>query len=163
MIALNIGCGNHKIEFEGYDTKSVDIRPEVQPDVVADLNALPFEKNSIDLIYSSHVLEHVGRTELYQVFRHWRSLLTENGRLITIIPDLTVAAIELLSGTTNPSTWDILFGAQNYKENFHKSGFTAPALQAFLEKYGFKVISIICANREIHCEAIKCGEFNDKY
>lgn len=157
-IALNLGCGETKIQFEGYKTFNVDIRKnkEVNPDIVCSIiDKLPFKDESVDLIFSSHVFEHIGRNEIYDVLKEWRRILKINGIMTMIVPDLEIAAIELLSGTTIPATWDILYGAQNYAENFHKSGYTNIALKALIEKYGFKTTSIECKNREIHCRAIR--------
>lgn len=161
-VALDVGCGERKIEIEGYTVKRVDIRPDVNPDIISNGLKIPLDEESVDMIFSSHFLEHIGRLELYELFKHWRKLLKARGKLYIIVPDLEVAAIELLSGQTHPATWDILYGAQNYLENFHKSGFTKNSLIAFLEKYGFEVETIKCENREIVCEAIKSEvEFDD--
>lgn len=155
-IALNLGCGEIKIQFEDYKTCNIDIRKDVNPDIVCSIiEELPFKNEEVDLIFSSHVFEHIGRNEIYNTLREWRRILKVDGIMIIIVPDLEVAAIELLSGTTIPATWDILYGAQNYTENFHKSGYTKTALMALVEKYGFRIKSIECRNREIHCHAIR--------
>jgi predicted SAM-dependent methyltransferase len=157
-IALDIGCGERKVAFEGYKVMTVDVRPEINPDYVADAKSLPLDDESIDLIYSSHVLEHFGRNDVGEVIKHWRKKLKVGGILYTIVPDLSVAAIELLSGRTNPATWDILYGAQNYEQNFHKCGFTAPTLEAFLIHYGFEITKTETKDRQVFMEAKK----NDK-
>jgi len=113
-IALDLGCGQRKIEIDGYKIVRVDIREEVHPDLVADVRQLPYEPESIDLIYASHLLEHFGRNELLGVMKHWRSILKTSGILYLVVPDLTIAAIEVLSGRTHPATWDILYGAQSH-------------------------------------------------
>jgi len=153
--ALNIGCGNEVFTIEGYKVINVDIRKEVNPDIVANAKNIPVEKNSIDLIYSSHLLEHISRLEIYDVLKHWWQLLKDGGKLYIIVPDLEVAAIEVLTCKTNPATWDIIYGAQNYEENFHKCGFTKTSLMALLEKYGFSIEEAKCQNREIHVKAKK--------
>lgn len=160
-IALNVGFGGRKIEIDGYEVKNLDIRNNIGADIICDGKKLPYPPDSIDLIYSSHFLEHIGRLELYELMQNWREVLKTGGKLITIVPDLEVACIEVLSGTTNPATFDILWGAQNYQENLHKSGFNKNGLIAFLKKYGFEIENIACINREIHCEAIKSKDFYD--
>lgn len=156
--ALNLGFGGKKISIKNYDVINIDIRKEVNPDLVADVKKLPFPQDSIDLIHASHLLEHIGRHEIYHLLKHWRDILKKDGILHLIVPDLTVAAIELLSGTTWPATWDILYGAQSNPFDFHYSGFTAPSLEALLKKYGFEIKSLENKNREIHCEAVKSNE-----
>lgn len=160
--ALNVGFGGRKVEIEGYDTiVNLDIRNNVGADVVCDGKKLPYPPESVDLIFSSHFLEHIARLELYELMQNWRSVLKPKGKLLIIVPDIEVACIEVLSGMTNPATFDILWGAQNYPENFHKSGFNKNGLIAFLKKYGFEIKKIACINREIHCEAVKSDDFYD--
>lgn len=69
---LNLGCGEHK--KEGY--VNVDWSPLNNPDVVQDLNSIPysFEDNSVDLIEAFHVLEHLDKpfavmTELHRILK----------------------------------------------------------------------------------------------
>ncbi|MFC4860144.1 methyltransferase domain-containing protein [Pseudomonas sp. MAHUQ-62] len=69
---IDLGCGKRKQEgFIG-----VDRFPMPDVDVVADIDEqLPFEDNSIDLLFSSHSLEHVRdlmatMREIYRVCRH---------------------------------------------------------------------------------------------
>ena len=79
---INIGCGVHPIG--GYI--NLDIAKEVNPDVVVDIKkgGLPFPDNSIDLIYSSHCLEHIRpqywnfiMQELARVGRHRTKLILD--------------------------------------------------------------------------------------
>ena len=157
-LALNIGCGLVHHDFIGYKTFNVDVRTEAGPDIVADVLSLPFDPESIDLIYNKEVMEHLSRNDVITALKHWRSLLKPGGKLITIVPDLEVAAIELLSGNTTGATWDILYGAQNYPENFHKHGHTNKSLKAMLEKFGFDIESVECKDRLITCISYKSEE-----
>lgn len=74
---LNIGCGHNKID--GY--LNVDISPECQPDLVCDLEVLPWIwlENSVDAVRFHHSLEHLGQQsrvflgimkELYRVCKN---------------------------------------------------------------------------------------------
>lgn len=55
---LNLGCGHKKIE----GALNVDEDPSVNPDLVYDLNKIPFEfakDNQYNTIYMFHILEHL--------------------------------------------------------------------------------------------------------
>jgi predicted SAM-dependent methyltransferase len=61
MIKLHLGCGYKHIK--GFI--NVDVRELVGVDLVDDIRKLnSFKNESIDLIYASHVLEHIGRREI---------------------------------------------------------------------------------------------------
>lgn len=156
-LALDIGCGERKATAEGYDIKTLDIRAEVKPDFIAPIDKIPCPDESFDMIHSSHVLEHVKRSDIYKTIREWRRVLKTGGELRLIVPDLEVAAIELLSCQTNPATFDILWGAQNYETNCHYSGYTRYILEAMIKKYGFEVKNIKCEDRQIFMTAEKIG------
>jgi predicted SAM-dependent methyltransferase len=74
---LNLGCGHNKVA--GFT--NVDMFPESKPDLVCDLEALPWpwEDNSVDEVLFNHSLEHMGQDsriflgimkELYRVSKN---------------------------------------------------------------------------------------------
>jgi ubiquinone/menaquinone biosynthesis C-methylase UbiE len=137
---LNLGCGNTK--FPGF--VNVDIRKEVFPDVLDDVKTLStFEKNSADLIYACHVLEHFGRKEYLQVLKRWFDVLKPNGVLRLSVPDLE-KVFELYNNKkySLKELMGFLYGGQNYKENFHYVGFDFITLKEDLEFLGFKSVDL---------------------
>jgi predicted SAM-dependent methyltransferase len=56
-LKVNLGCGNKKIE--GF--LNIDVNPDFRPDMVLDLNILPypFASNSVDHILAAQILEHL--------------------------------------------------------------------------------------------------------
>ena len=100
MKELIIGCGKQKgkklfsqDKTEDYnDPTTLDINPEVEPDVVHDLEVLPlpFKDDSFDEIHAYDVLEHTGQQGDYKFFfdqfsEFWR-ILKPNGILCAKVP-----------------------------------------------------------------------------
>ena len=81
-VAIELGCGNSK----KMDVIGIDLLPLPSVDVVADFEkGLPFiDNNSVDIIYSDHLLEHIENFELLitDIFR----ILKENGKLVIRVP-----------------------------------------------------------------------------
>lgn len=72
---LNLGCGFEKKT----DYINVDISKEVNPDIVANVEKLPFKDNSTDEVFCKYVIEHLDNpiTFLEECFR----VLKNNGTL----------------------------------------------------------------------------------
>lgn len=79
---VNLGCAGYPIE--GYT--NVDWLSSLKPDVVHDLNVLPypFEESSLDEVYASHVLEHLDRP--FNVMKEIHRILKPGGKLILKVP-----------------------------------------------------------------------------
>ena len=102
MKQLLIGCGRNKqkkvsLQKDGPDWDeliTLDINPAVNPDIVWDLNKLPypFDDDTFDEIHAYEVLEHLGALGDYKSFlaqfqELWR-ILKPNGVLIGSAPAL---------------------------------------------------------------------------
>lgn len=97
---LLIGCGSDrrkKVTFEGIPKEwesltTLDIDPGVKPDVVWDLDSLPypFEDNSFDEIHATEVLEHCGTQGdwkfFFAQFGEFYRILKPNGYLVATVP-----------------------------------------------------------------------------
>ena len=82
--SLEIGPGNKRIE--GFET--LDIVPKSSVDYVCDCaKRLPFENGSFDIVYSSHVLEHIPWYRVEKVLREWVRILKPGGYLELWVPD----------------------------------------------------------------------------
>lgn len=82
-VVIELGCGNHKKDISSIGIDFVDSEAV---DIIADINkGLGFlPDNSVDIIYSSHFLEHLGdvgyiMTEIYRV-------LKKGGKKIGLVP-----------------------------------------------------------------------------
>ncbi|MGZ8507251.1 MAG: class I SAM-dependent methyltransferase [Bacteroidia bacterium] len=74
---LKIEIGSGKKPRIGY--KTCDIRELPGVDYVCSADALPFENNSVDEIFSRHVVEHFTLKEFLNVLKEWNRVLKPNG------------------------------------------------------------------------------------
>jgi len=111
-IKLNLGCGNDL--REGYI--NCDVREIKGVNLCFDLeeHALPFQDGIISEIVLRDALEHIN-------WRKTEWLLNECAKKVILNPDFKYGE---LSGFKAISYW--VYGALDYKENLHKSGFTIP-------------------------------------
>jgi SAM-dependent methyltransferase len=148
-VALDLGCGETRHEFPGYDvTLRCDARPEVEPDYLVDVRHLPFPDGFAAHVFSSHCLEHFGRWEAADVLKEWARVLKPGGTMRLIVPDVTWAARRILEkGYADGDAMNVLYGAQEAhgyarELNSHHVGFTPLSLQALAEECGLEVISL---------------------
>jgi SAM-dependent methyltransferase len=80
---LNLGCGVHRLP--GFT--NIDVSGYCDPDVIANVLELPYEKNSASIIYAGHLIEHLEPSELYGAIKHWFDILKPGGKLYLTFPD----------------------------------------------------------------------------
>lgn len=81
---LNLGCGEHV--HPAYINVDIQEAPHVH--FVQPVDQLGhFESNSVDMIYSSHCLEHFGIRETSRVLTEWYRVLKPGGLLTLSVPD----------------------------------------------------------------------------
>jgi prepilin-type processing-associated H-X9-DG protein len=87
-VFLNLGCGAKYLE--GFI--NVDGNLFCKKDMWLDLrNHLPFDNESVDGIYCSHVLEHFYPTELRGVLQECHRVLKQGGGIRILVPSLEKA------------------------------------------------------------------------
>lgn len=132
---LHLGCGNKRIE--GFI--NIDVRELEGVDVVDDITKLTsIEESSVDLIYVSHVLEHIGRNEYIDVLKRWYSILKKEGVLRIAVPDFEAVTEHYNENKNIKALRGFLYGGQNYKENYHYCAWDFKCLKEDLESVGFK-------------------------
>jgi hypothetical protein len=144
-LRLNLGAGH--ITFDDY--VNVDLREMPGIDVVAPLDALPFEPNSVTEIFSSHVLEHFAELELRRkLLPYWFSLLRRGGTFRAIVPDVEAMTTAYAKGEIDFATLRaVLYGGQEYELDFHFTGFTPDSLSALLTESGFDDVEVLAKGR----------------
>lgn len=85
MKCLNLGCG---LRFHP-DWTNLDLSPADESITFCDFRkGLPFPEATFDVVYHSHVLEHIPRTEVSEFLRECWRVLKIGGILRVVTPDL---------------------------------------------------------------------------
>lgn len=132
---LNIGCFNKKI----HGFINVDIREDVNPDIVDDGFKLnKFENNSVDLIYCSHMFEHLDFNEADKAVRRWYEVLKKDGVLRLAVPDMDAVFAHYFYWKNLKVLRSALWGSQRHAFDYHKCGWDKETLSEFLKERGFQ-------------------------
>jgi predicted SAM-dependent methyltransferase len=135
MIKLHLGCGDKHIE--GY--VNIDIRPLESVDKVDNIKYLrSFKANSVDVIYSASVLEHFIRWEYKNVLRRWYEILKPGGVMRIGVPDFEAVVEYYLTHKELDPIMGLLYGGQDYEQNFHYACWDFNRMKMDLEEIGFK-------------------------
>jgi hypothetical protein len=89
VLEVGIGAGvvAAALRLAGIDVKTLDLQPELAPDVVASVLKIPFEQKSFDYSVCCQVLEHLPFDAFEQALRELR-YVTRLG-LVLSLPDVT--------------------------------------------------------------------------
>lgn len=150
------------------DLKEVrfDIDPGVEPDVVGSILEIEtsFEPQSFDVIWSSHVLEHLYAHEIFPTLRQFHRILKLDGFALIMSPDLEavahfiveqgIAAVAYNSPAGPIRPLDMLYGhsraiEEGHVHMAHRTGFTAERLGNLLLMAGFPTVSVATENFEV--------------
>ena len=143
MIKLHIGCGNKKL----HGFTNVDIREDVDPDVVCDIANLgdKFDGDSVDLIYACHVLEHFPSKELthyphtfWKVLSSWYKALKPGGILRLSVPDTEKYCKYYILHNNLSNMQSFFHGGQKYDHDVHLSSWDFKTMQEILHDMGFE-------------------------
>ena len=138
MKRLHLGSG--KVYLPGWT--NVDIFTSCKADEYADVTSLPYDKESFDLIYASHILEHVHRHMVVATLSHWRTILKPGGILRIAVPNFDAIASYYIRGRALDDVMGLLYGGQNYHLNRHTVAFNMETLSRELVRAGFGACSI---------------------
>lgn len=134
-VYVHLGCG----KIESKEFINVDNRPFTHIHHIHDVTSLPFFKDDFaDLIYASHILEHLPMNKLESVLLEWRRVLKKGGVLRIGVPNFdTILNIYKDSQNSIGHIWQSLMGGQDYPENFHYSIFNKNYMVELFNKVGF--------------------------
>lgn len=139
MIKLHLGCGKRNfgpdwVHIDGGDFSHLHSH---------DITKLPFENNSVDLIYSSHVLEYFDREEVTNVLKEWYRVLKIGGMLRVAVPDFKMMTTKyLIDGCELDLFLGPLYGkwSMGNKTIYHKTAYDFLSLKRVLQSNGFRGI-----------------------
>ena len=87
-VHLNLGCGDKYCDY----FVNIDANPLRKPDLWLDLrNGLPFADQSVDSIYTAHILEHFYPDELVKVLSECHRVLKTDAGMRIVVPSLESA------------------------------------------------------------------------
>jgi predicted SAM-dependent methyltransferase len=170
---LNAGSGPgsarriaRMVDEQGWEEVRFDIDPDVSPDVVGSILGLGscFEPQSIDVVWSSHVLEHLYAHEVFPTLCQFHQVLKLDGFALIMTPDIEavadfivehgIAAIAYNSPSGPIRPLDMLYGhsraiEEGHVHMAHRTGFTAERLGNLLLMAGFPTVSVMTENFEV--------------
>ena len=134
---LNIGCG--KDIRKGYI--NIDLRSSDPSVVQADVRSLPYEPNSVDEILANDVYEHISFRESKDLLKHWVSILKPSG-VLHIHTSCFLSIAKYMAKCTSVKKMEraiaIIFGGQDYPENFHTTAGHPVLFEKYLREAGVK-------------------------
>jgi predicted SAM-dependent methyltransferase len=174
MLKIHIGCGKRDFGNDWLHVDGGDF-PHVESH---DIWLSCIENNSVDVIYSSHMIAYFDKEEAGALLDTWFSKLKKGGILRIATPDMGVMAeLYLLYGISLNSFLGPLYGkmAMNNECIYHKTCYDFKSLAGTLLKFGFKDVQRYDWRKTEHAhvddhsrahwphdpEAIASGNFNN--
>ena len=151
MIKINMGCGwrdfgKDWVHIDGGDYSHLDSK---------DIFNLPYEDNSVDLIYASHVIEYFNREEVKDVLNEWIRVLKPNGKLRLAVPNFeAMVNLYLNLGVSLNQFLGPLYGEMpmSGEKIYHRTTYDYDVLYDLLESLGLKDIHRYDWRKTSHAE-----------
>ena len=140
MIKINVGCGwrdfgEDWVHIDGGDYPHLDSK---------DVFNLPYEDNSVDLIYASHIIEYFDREEVVDTLSEWIRVLKPGGVLRLAVPDFEAMVGLYWSGQYPLDKFlGPLYGKMPMGDEtiYHRTTYDFDSLKSVLESLGMKDIN----------------------
>jgi len=105
-------------------------------DLVADVANIG-QVDNVGYILAYDIIEHFPQAETKKVLQNWISILPVGGTLELRCPDV-IHGSKVLSEKV---FIELLYGSQDYPENYHKAGFTLQSMKKILRTLGMEINS----------------------
>lgn len=136
---MKLHIGGEEIK-EGWKILNIQKKPGV--DFIGDITDLSsFDDESVEEVYASHVLEHVGIVKITKTLEGIQRVLKKGGKFYISVPNLeTLAEIFLKTpeGQNKYLIMNMIYGGQTDNHDFHHSGYWPNILFSTLVNAGFK-------------------------
>ena len=109
---LNVGCGS-KFHKSWTNIDMVSYSPYVKAHNI--LKGFPYPSNYFDVVYHSHVLEHIPKEKAFDFLRECLRVLKPGGVLRIVCPDLENICIEYLRNLNESLTVPTDISISNYE------------------------------------------------
>ena len=124
--------------------KILNALPGPDVDIVANATSLDmFAAASVDVVYASHILEHLNGSELHQCLSEIHRVLKPGCRLLGGVPDLEILCrMWLENRQVNDALYvgAMIFGGHINEYDIHHIGFDTNIMTAMLLRAGFAKI-----------------------
>jgi predicted SAM-dependent methyltransferase len=138
----HVGCGRHYLP--GFI--NIDANFQRRADYLLDTRVgLPFPDNSMEFIYSCHMLEHVHINEAIKILKEWQRVLTPGGYIRLTLPDFEYI-FQILAGRDECDFPRHFTGRQGKAINFlfcdgqHKFAYSKEVLEELAREIGFSAV-----------------------
>lgn len=137
LMKLHLGCGKRDFGLEWVHADCGNY-PHIQ---FQDITSLPYEDNTCDTIYASHVIEYFDREAIFDVLKEWCRVLKPGCIIRLAVPDFEAMTrlyqlgkmpIEMFLGP--------LYGKMQpsgCKAIYHKTVYDFSSLESLLKTVGF--------------------------
>lgn len=151
---LHVGCGVELAPevFDEYIETRLDIDPQWEPDIVANMTDLScIADGTFDAIYTSHSLEHLFPEDARMALKEFRRVLTDGGFVLIVVPDLEGVKPDnqvLFTAPAGEITGRHLhYGYGPHIKKYgpcmvHRSGFVRESLASYLMDAGFSQVHV---------------------
>lgn len=141
---LNLGSGSARIK----NFCNIDANPRALCDIFSRIEKIKLRSNSVDIIYNSHVFEHIPREQAKKVLAEWYRVLKPDGKIYICVPDEELLFKIYIDNLPFYHTEEgkylvdracyLTYGGQTNKYDFHFYGYSFVTLKHILESVGFK-------------------------
>ncbi len=162
---LHVGCGraeegelDESFTGAGWVELRLDVDPEVEPDIVANITDMsPVPSVSMDAVFSRHNIEHIFAHEVPRAIEEFFRVLRPGGEVLLMTPDLQGVAKTIVSGRLEDPLYrapagqitplDVVYGyrpeiAEGREYMAHRTGFTRGTLMRRLGQAGFVDVQV---------------------